>query len=138
MYGINTHDAKDVLARTLWGEARNQSDGGMKAVACVVLNRVKDPGWWGHDIPSVCLKPSQFSCWNKDDPNLPKLEAVTAADPVFTKCLQIAHLAVGGALIDITGGSTHYYERHLKPPKWAIGLSPNVTRGDHLFFKIGR
>ena len=45
--------AADTLARTIWGEARNESDTGMEAVAMVVLNRVahaqKAGGkyWWG-------------------------------------------------------------------------------------------
>lgn len=139
MSSFDIKNPKDVLARTLWGEARNQTDGGIKAVACVILNRAKDPGWWGKDILSVCLKPYQFSCWNANDPNLPKMKAVTAEDKGFAKCLQIAHLAVGGALIDITYGATHYYARHMKkPPKWAIGEKPTATIGDHIFYKIGR
>ena len=31
----------DVLARTLWGEARGEGTAGMQAVASVILNRVK-------------------------------------------------------------------------------------------------
>ena len=31
----------DVLARTIWGEARGEGTSGMSAVACVVINRVK-------------------------------------------------------------------------------------------------
>ncbi len=68
----------DVLARTLWGEARSEGHVGMEAVASVVLNRVKvarDHGgkyWWGANIVQVCQKPYQFSCWNRSDPNFQK------------------------------------------------------------------
>ena len=58
-----TATAADTLARTLWGEARNQGQCGMAAVAHVVLNRAAHPRWWGHDIISVCRAPEQFSCW---------------------------------------------------------------------------
>lgn len=135
---MDINDPKDILARTLYGEARNQGDEGIKAVACVIINRANDPGWWGKDIISVCLKPFQFSCWNANDPNLPKIKVVTDADKNFAECLQIAHLAVGDALVDITDGATHYYERHLPEPKWANGKTPTITIGDHIFFKIGK
>ena len=45
----------DVMARTLWGEARSEGVRGLEAVASVILNRVevarKFAGyWWGNDI----------------------------------------------------------------------------------------
>lgn len=36
----------DVVARTIWGEARREGATGMQAVACVIANRVAAPGWW--------------------------------------------------------------------------------------------
>ena len=64
----------DVLARTIWGEARGEGKEGMEAVASVILNRTEiakrlDGYWWGNTIIQVCQKPYQFSCWNKLDPN---------------------------------------------------------------------
>ena len=48
----------DILARTIYGEARGESISGMEAVASVVLNRVafaKRRGcfWWGNSIAEV-------------------------------------------------------------------------------------
>ena len=45
----------DVLARTMWGEARGQGTQGLEAVAAVVLNRVqiataRGRYWWGNNI----------------------------------------------------------------------------------------
>ena len=45
----------DVLARTLWGEARGEGEDGMQAVANVICNRAaiaraKGGYWWGNDI----------------------------------------------------------------------------------------
>ena len=62
----------EVLARTLYGEARGEGLPGIEAVACVILNRVafaKARGryWWGNTVSQVCLKPGQFSCWNAGD-----------------------------------------------------------------------
>src|SRR3546814_9887201 len=61
------NDPVDLLARTIWGEARGEPVRGMEAVAAVVMNRVARPGWWGRTVASVCTKAYQFACWNEDD-----------------------------------------------------------------------
>ncbi|MDY6408142.1 MAG: cell wall hydrolase [Pseudomonadota bacterium] len=76
----------EILAKTLYGEARGEGISGLEAVANVILNRVKHPCWWGKSIQEVCLKPMQFSCWNTDDPNRKKLMEDLSADPVFNVC----------------------------------------------------
>ena len=130
-----TTDA-DILARTIYGEARGEGYDGMKAVACVVVNRVKKPCWWGYSVKTVCLKPYQFSCWNGQDPNLVVIEKVTNDDPVFSTARGIATLAVAGDLVDNTNGATSYYAKGLAtPPSWAVGKMPCAEIGNHLFFK---
>lgn len=126
----------DTLARTIWGESRGEGYTGMCAVANVIMNRVKYAKWWGHDIIDVCLKPYQFSCWNKNDPNLPKLEAVTDADPLFGQCLKIAMEAANGELKDVTDGATSYYDKRMRiAPVWAAKMVKTVDIGHHAFFK---
>ena len=51
----------EIFAKTLYGEARGEGLKGIEAVACVIVNRLKKPCWWGHTIQEVCLKPAQFS-----------------------------------------------------------------------------
>lgn len=130
-------DPADILARTLWGEARGEGTGGMYAVACVVLNRAARPGWWGNSIASVCQAPAQFSCWNASDPNRAKLLAVTAADPQFAAAQKIAAAATQGTLLDITEGADHYYAAAIPAPAWAKGRTPTIQIGRHLFYAIG-
>lgn len=130
-------DDKDTLARTCFGEARGEGYSGMKAVANVVINRVSLQGWYGLTPRDVCLKPWQFSCWNKNDPNLKIIEAVTEADPIFKECLHIADQAVAGTLDDITNGATHYFSRSLKdPPHWAETRQPCAAIGRQLFYNL--
>ena len=69
---------EDILARTLYGEARGEKIAGMEAIASVILNRLafsrqKNGYWWGNTITEICRKPYQFSCWNQDDVNYQKL-----------------------------------------------------------------
>lgn len=131
----------DVLARTLWGEARGEGAEGMEAVACVVLNRVKvarDKGgfWWGDTIIAVCQKPYQFSCWNRSDVNYKRLQDVTEkSDLHFATAMRIARRAVAGVLKDATGGADHYHEKSILPD-WAAGQTPTTQIKNHIFYKL--
>lgn len=128
----------DVLARTLFGEARGETVRGKEAVAGVILNRVARARahggyWWGNTIEEVCVKPWQFSCWNENDPNRAKVEAVQPGHKVFDTCLRIARRAVSGALEDVTRGATHYHTRDVTPP-WSRGRPVCAEYGRHLFY----
>ena len=138
---LEKKDPVDILARTIWGEARGEGYKGMQAIASVILNRSKYAlskkrgFWWGGDIVSVCLKPWQFSCWNKNDPNRKKLLTVTTYDRSFELALSIAQRAIDGELEDITGGSDHYHTVTIKP-FWAEGEEPVCQIGNHKFYSL--
>ncbi len=131
----------DVMARTVWGEARGEGLQGMQAVAHVILNRViiaqKQGGyWWGNTILQVCQKPYQFSCWNKDDPNHRLVIAVNEeSDPVFATAKRTCSRVLLGFLPDITGGADHYHARNILP-HWAEGQRPSARIGRHVFYKL--
>jgi len=130
----------DVLARTIFGEARGEPIEGMEAVACVVLNRVriseeKGRYWWGNGIIGVCQKPYQFSCWNRNDPSYQRLINVREDNIYFASALRIARRAVIGALKDVTKGATHYHADYVDP-YWARGEEPVKIIGRHLFYKL--
>lgn len=126
----------DTVARTLWGEARGEGMQGMQAVANVIMNRVKKGGWLGTTPEEVCLKPYQFSCWLKSDPNRDKLLAVNESDSNFAVAKQLATQAVNGKLPDITGGATHYLAlKSLSTvPSWANSMKKVATIGNHTFY----
>lgn len=128
----------DVLARTIYGEARGEGISGQEAIASVVLNRVARAQqcggfWWGNTIAEVCQKPWQFSCWNTRDPNLPVIKAVKDSTPAFATCKRIALRATAGLLADRTNGATHYHTKRLRP-KWSIGKIPCAELGSHFFY----
>ena len=129
----------DVLARTLWGEARGEGADGMQAVANVILNRVRvaeDRGkyWWGNNVIQVCQKPYQFSCWNRSDPNFKKLQAVDESDLYFATAVRVARRAMIGRLDDLTNGATHYHANSVSP-YWAKNEKPTATIGHHIFYR---
>lgn len=130
----------DVLARTLWGEARGEGPGGMQAVANVILNRLKIAKsrgrfWWGNDIIGICQKPYQFSCWNKSDPNFHKVQTIDRDDAVFVTALRIAARSLLDVPVDATNGATHYHAIGITP-KWTIGITPTATIGHHIFYRF--
>ena len=131
---------RDVLARTLWGEARGEDLVGQIAVAWTIRNRVfdgKTKSWWGEGYTGVCLKPWQFSCWNKNDPNYAYL---SGARPIsareFKQALTAADHVIGSNGPDPTNGATHYYATTVpKPPTWAKCAEQTLKLGHHIFFK---
>ena len=128
----------EILAKTIYGEARGESVAGMEAVANVILNRVKmnliHPMWWGKSITEVCLKPKQFSCWNQDDPNFKILQGDLSQNPIYQICERIAKRAIAGCIKDNTNGATHYHTFHCHP-LWAQHIIPCAQIGHHLFYK---
>lgn len=75
----------------------------------------------------------RFSCWNENDPNRVKIEAVKPGHKVFDTCLRIARRAVSGCLDDLTDGATHYHTAQVNPP-WARGRPACAEIGRHLFY----
>lgn len=126
----------EVLARTIYGEARGEPLDGKVAVASVIINRAESGGWFGDSIKKVCLKPWQFSCWNQNDPNREEIQNVDETNRLFCECLMIADLAVHGLLIDNTNGANHYYAKAIPEPYWSKGKEPVAEIGGHAFFDL--
>ena len=141
---IVTEKDRDVLARTVWGEARGEGPAGQIAVAWSIRNRVEidlnndgKPDWWGEGYAGVCQHAWQFSCWNKNDPNYPFL---SGAKPIPFRELAQARIAadqvVDGKQPDPTGGATHYYATIMpKAPAWAAKARQTLKLGHHVFLK---
>jgi N-acetylmuramoyl-L-alanine amidase len=131
-------DDADVMARTIMGEARGESDQGKVAVGWVILNRARSGKWFGGggDIFSVCRKPYQFSCWNPGDPNFPIITNARVGDSDFDACLVAAKQVLSGSVADPTGGATHYYAEYIAAPSWTQHPAKfTVQIGVHKFYE---
>lgn len=128
----------DILAKTIYGEARGETISGQEAVANVVLNRLKFSQkrkryWWGNTIAEICQKSRQFSCWNTDDPNYQIILRVNDDNPIYLVCKRIAQRAIAGLLKDNTHQATHYHTKYVRPA-WSIGKIPCAEIGAHIFY----
>ena len=128
--GLDVYDL-EVAARTVYGEARGEPPEGRLAVARVIVNRWRaDPD---ATLQAVCEKPHQFSCWNKNDPNEPKVRGVQWDDPNLRACLAAVLAALDPKSADPTHGSKHYHAVGIQP-WWAAGREPTVIIGNHAFY----
>jgi N-acetylmuramoyl-L-alanine amidase len=141
---------RDWVALTLWGEARGEGLLGLLAVAAVLHNRLRS-GRWGSSYQAVATAPWQFSCWNKRDPNRPRLDAFVARvnagenlaeqDTVLARCYWVADALLlrafpSGMFPSPVAKATHYFAATLpKPPKWAATGVLVATIDKHHFFE---
>lgn len=142
---IDPTSDEQVLAATLYGEARGEGEAGLEAVASVILNRVVIAKATGRkqfgdgSIRSCCLKPWQFSSWNQSDPNRAKLLALDFANPmpILAQCLAVACRAIAGELPDTVGGATFYKTNVLPwPAEWGHAVAPVKVVGHQSFYVL--
>jgi conjugal transfer mating pair stabilization protein TraG len=138
---------RDMMIRTIAGEAGNQPPLGQAAVAHVIMNRVADGGY-GDGVQGVLNAPvkpgssyKQFSVWNA--PGMQESSSTARSlnpnDPQYASIGSIVDKVYGGLIPDPTNGATHYYAPKSmqggRPPPWAGPLAKqnSVKIGDQLF-----
>jgi len=121
------------LASAVYYEAGNQDADGQRAVAQVVLNRVRHPAfpgtvcgvvYEGSTRPTGCQ--FTFTCDNS-------LERRPSADG-WRQATQVAEAALGGAVYAPVGWATHYHADYVVPV-WASTMAKNAVIGAHLFYR---
>jgi spore germination cell wall hydrolase CwlJ-like protein len=128
-----------LLAATVWGEARSESEDGMRAVAHVMVNRIGSR--FGEDLATVILSPKQFSVWNRGDPNRRLVTSfvanperyTSAGDPQWETAQQIAREVLSGQSVDPTEGALFYHTRSIRP-RWSRQGVGRQTIGQHVFY----
>lgn len=131
------------LTATVYGEAEGEPDDGKRAVACVIVNRSRDPRW-PDAIGSVCLQPMQFSCWNSGSPRLAVMRNPQryGREEIWTACFRAACAALWGR-DDQTSGANHYLNtavtRQMRGgtlPSWYDAAKVTATIGAHEFLRL--
>jgi hypothetical protein len=129
-----------LLAATVWGEARSEGEHGMRAVAHVMVNRIGPR--FGETLSTVILSPSQFSVWNRRDPNRRLVMNLVAHPEPYTSgenaaaweaAQRIAREVLSGQSADPTNGALFYHTRAVRP-RWAPHGVGRQTIGAHIFY----
>ncbi|WP_124728088.1 cell wall hydrolase [Staphylospora marina] len=122
--GVRRSDL-ELLARAVYGEARGESFRGQVAVAAVVLNRVKNPGF-PNSIRGVIYQDGAFTA--VDDGQIRLKPNKTA--------YEAARRALAGE--DPTHGAVYYFNPEIATSKWMFNRAKNrktVRIGRHVFLK---
>ena len=125
--------ALNCLASAVYYEAGNQDENGERAVAQVVLNRVRHPAF----PSSVCgvvyegsTKPTgcqfTFTC----DGSLGRAPDIDG----WRRAMQVAEDALSGSVYAPVGWATHYHADYVVP-YWAATMAKSTVVGAHLFYR---
>jgi spore germination cell wall hydrolase CwlJ-like protein len=125
--------ALNCLASAVYYEAGNQDEDGARAIAQVVLNRVRHPAF----PASICgvvyqgstrLTGCQFTFTCDGSLNRrPDLEG-------WNRALRLAEAALAGSVYVPVGWATHYHADYVVP-YWASTMAKNAVVGAHLFYR---
>jgi hypothetical protein len=129
----------NIITRTLWAEARNSGEEGMREVASTIYNR----GGGKVDKMVASIKvPKHYSCWNGMTPkDWANFKIVTIPGKEYEIDSKIADELVNGTF-KRTSAANHYYNPTLSNPKWAYvdktkkKLRPYYAAGGHRFMNI--
>jgi spore germination cell wall hydrolase CwlJ-like protein len=131
--GAARSQALECLASAEYYEAGNQDEDGERAVAQVVLNRVRHPAfpasicgvvYEGSTRPTGCQ--FTFTCDGS-------LYRQPDADG-WKRAYRIAEQALAGSVYAPVGYATHYHANYVVP-YWASTLAKNAIVGAHIFYR---
>jgi spore germination cell wall hydrolase CwlJ-like protein len=126
--------ALECLSQAVYYEAATENVDGQRAVAQVVLNRMRHPGfpssvcgvvYQGSDLPTGCQ--FTFTC-----------NGSLARSPVpslWNEAKKIATEALDGHVFAPIGHATHYHADYVLP-YWADSLAKQVQVGHHIFYRL--
>ena len=133
--GAARAQALNCLASAVYYEAGNQDENGERAVAQVVLNRVRHPAfpasvcgvvYQGSTKPTGCQ--FTFTC----DGSLNRQPDAEG----WNRAMRVASEALAGSVFGPVGWATHYHADYVVP-YWASTMTKNAVVGAHLFYRWG-
>lgn len=128
---------RDLVVRTVLGEAADQPPEGQAAVAHVIMNRLKS-GKFGDNLKRVILQPNAFEPWST---RAGELVSIPRNGEPYQAVAQLVDAVEKGDVPDPTKGATYFMNEDIVkkrnagrvPQAWAQG--PGLKIGDHTFFK---
>jgi spore germination cell wall hydrolase CwlJ-like protein len=121
------------LTAAVYYEARSETEDGQRAVAQVVLNRVRHPGF-PNSVCGVVYEGSARSTGCQFSFTCDGSMARGREPGPWTRARRIAAEALGGYVYAPVGLATHYHTTAIRP-WWAASMNRAVTIGSHIFYR---
>jgi hypothetical protein len=131
---LDAYRAVNCLTSAIYYEAGNEPEEGQRAVAQVVLNRVRSP-LWPHSVCGVVYEGSEradlrcqftFSC----DGSMARSSDLQS----WMRARRIAEQALAGRVYAPVGLATFYHTLAVRP-SWAASKRPVAVIGAHIFYR---
>lgn len=132
---LDSFRAVNCLTSAIYYEAANEPEEGQRAVAQVVLNRVRNP-LWPHSVCGVVYQGSErtdslcqftFSC----DGSMGRVNHAQS----WARARRIAEQALAGRVYAPVGLATFYHTLAVRPG-WAASKRPVAVIGAHIFYQM--
>lgn len=144
--GDFSDDPEDVLlARLIFGEARNQPREAKAGVAWTVKNRLRaQRAYWGFSFHEVIQKSGQYAAMDPRDDNFSKLidpfnTNEPGADEAWYECYQVAQGVIEGTIEDPTEGAVFFHSVDYSQERFVTRDVPGAIFikqiGDILFYR---
>ena len=130
---VSHQRALDCLTSAIYYEAGQESTDGQRAVAQVILNRVRHPAF----PASVCGVVYQGSTRQTGCQFTFTCDGSMARAPMrasWDRARQVAAAALAGSVYAGVGNATHYHAYYVVP-YWASSLAKTAVVGAHLFYR---
>jgi len=123
----------ECLSQAIYYEARSQSDDGQRAVAQVVLNRVRHPAF-PNSVCGVVYQGSERSTGCQFTFTCDGSMNAGVQPYAWERARRIAESALRGSVYRPVGLATNYHTTAIHP-YWAPSLVPQVIVGAHIFYR---
>lgn len=114
------------MAKIVRHEAANQSRDGQRAVAQIVLNRVRS-GKFRDTVCDVASQPGQFFDLSSYNPR--------RDTPQWRTAVEVSREVLAGATPDLTNGAFFYHSTHRGPNRFFRTRERVTMIGDHIFYR---
>lgn len=131
---MTQEEITNIVASTLYFEARGEGETGIKAVASIIWNRAHEKRWSKLGLAGVCLQKKQFECHNKGFKQANPIKVLDKKAWIY--CQKIAKEMTNGTFKPITTGN-HYLTVKLfnkvSSSHWAKKMIETKIIGNHIF-----
>ena len=124
----------ECLTTAIYYEAANEPDDGQRAVAQVILNRVRHPSF-PHTVCGVVYQGSEKSTGCQFSFTCDGSLARKPAPQLWARARSVAAAALAGSVYAPVGWTTHYHADYVLP-YWASSLTKLAQIGRHIFYRL--